>query len=69
MSNAMPDRKVPIKDELGNEIGEVIAAEFDEKTQTILFTGRMNDGMQFKASQEIGISFGPGGITAFDKEK
>ena len=57
MSDAMPKdgKKVPIKDEWGEPIGEVTSAEFDEKTQSITFVGRLNDGMQFKASQGIGL--------------
>lgn len=70
MNNAMPaNRRVPIKDVLGVEIGEVISAEFDEKTQEITFVGQIDNGMRFKATQPVGISFGPGDFVVIDKKK
>lgn len=68
MTNAMPDRRVPIKDAAGKEIGEVTEAEFDVETQTIVFSGQLDSGMNFKASQIVGLSFGSHGFTAVEKE-
>lgn len=70
MNDAMPSgKKVPIKDALGVEIGEVVSAEFDPDTQSITFVGELFDERRFKATQPVGISFGPEGIIAIDKEK
>lgn len=68
MSNAMPKgKRVPIKDALGVEIGEVISAEFDENTQALTLVGQIDNGMRFKATQPIGISLGPGDVVAVYK--